>query len=179
MRLALLLLAACETLESPTQDPPLPPPGPNKLVQPAPRRPRKISHRQHVIARDAISIWTPKLPRRGVFVTKMGTGGSEWILLDAEARTTEHHAYFFYVKSPPVKKATLTLEKADKLWRLAEATWQDDAVDHDVFSDFRAVIVVVDGDEALEISMQGFAHLDEPAHALMRDLGWAAGLKEW
>lgn len=179
MRLALLLLAACETVASTPIEEPSPPPGPTQIVEPAPPPtpapvPAKSSPRK-ATTRDELDSWIPKLPDRALYVTWMGLGGQSHALLDVDTRKlTTHYELATEKRSDRVK--TLPADEVQKLWTLAEVAWRADPPKHGDVTDFRHVLVAVDHDEVLYVSVGGPIEAGEPAGELSQALGKLAGL---
>lgn len=178
MRIAIVLvLAACESAASlPTREP-SPPPGPRRIVEPAPAPTRTLTApNRKALTRAAIEHWVPRLPERGLFATWMGIGSRSHVMLDADTRAITRHVEPYLEQAPADVTTTLASDQVERLWRLAETAWRADRPKHADVTDYREVIVAVDGDEVLWISVHGPIEPGEPALALSTALRQAGGL---
>lgn len=168
-----VVIAGCEhDLASPS---PPQPPGPTPdLRGPAPS-PRPVTSRRRIRPRDDLEGWMLPLPKHGLMTAQMGLGArgplERRVIVDLDARTLKATTW-----DDPPKQTSKALSKAelDELSALTEAAWTvSPPADHPV-SDYREVVVAVDGDDAMMLSFNGPIP-PSPAADLADKLRGAAG----
>jgi hypothetical protein len=134
--------------------------------------------RRDVRTRAELEDWMLPLPKRGLFWSAWGLGGNTAVIIDRDTRKLTTRVQLIGESSVVPVAKTLAASDVDRLWRMTETTWGSAPPAFEHVTDYREVVVALDGDQVMIISVPGPMDVREPAAALAIALRKSAG-RDW